>query len=177
MESERARQLDPLSLIIAVDDAVGLYLARQYDPAIEEFRFVLDTDPAFPRANMIVDAYIQKREFQKALAQIEVWHGTEDSPWPWAKEAYVYGSIGNFARAQHAIQKLKKTATRLHMDPAPMLTVAYIGIGDKGRAVSCLQKLYEARSALTALQVDPIFDPLRNEPRFQALSDRVGLSR
>src|SRR5258708_38305940 len=49
-ESERARQLDPLSLIIATDHGAILYYSRQYDPAIAQSRAVLDLDPSFSRA-------------------------------------------------------------------------------------------------------------------------------
>jgi tetratricopeptide (TPR) repeat protein len=60
-ESERARQLDPLSLIIAADNGAILYFSRQYDRAIEKFRSVLEMDPKFPRAHLIRVAYLQKR--------------------------------------------------------------------------------------------------------------------
>lgn len=51
-ESERARQLDPLSLIIATDYGASLYFSRQYDRAIEQFRGVREMEPSFPRASM-----------------------------------------------------------------------------------------------------------------------------
>src|SRR5215471_18634724 len=52
-ESERARQLDPLSLIIAADNGATLYYARQYDQAIAKFRAVREMDPNFPRTGLI----------------------------------------------------------------------------------------------------------------------------
>ena len=59
-EIESARQLDPLSLIIATDYGAILYFSRQYDRAIEQFHSVLDMEPNFPRAHMLVWAYTQK---------------------------------------------------------------------------------------------------------------------
>lgn len=53
-ESEIARRLDPLSLIIATDQAEIYYYSRQYDQAIERFNAVLDMDPNFPRAHMVL---------------------------------------------------------------------------------------------------------------------------
>src|SRR5207249_2606701 len=70
-ESERARQLDPLSLIIAADYGAILLFSRQYDRAIEQFRSVLRKDPNFGRASVISAAYVEKRMFTQALAQIE----------------------------------------------------------------------------------------------------------
>ena len=52
-ESERARQLDPLSLIIAADNGATLYYSRQYDQAIAKFRAVRELDPTFPRTGVI----------------------------------------------------------------------------------------------------------------------------
>src|SRR5262249_23674025 len=67
-ESERARQLDPLSLIIAADNAAILYFSRQYDRSIEKFRAVLDMEPDFPRAHMVIFAYVGKGKFTDAMA-------------------------------------------------------------------------------------------------------------
>ncbi len=58
---ENGRQLDPLSLIIATDYGAILYFSRQYDRAIEHFRGVLEMEPDFPRAHMLVWAYAQTR--------------------------------------------------------------------------------------------------------------------
>ena len=93
-ESERARHLDPLSVIIAADRGAILYFARQYDRAIEQFRAVLDMEPNFSRAHVIVGAYVEKGRFADALAHIETWRRIEDSPWVWATEVCVYSRSG-----------------------------------------------------------------------------------
>ena len=59
-EIERARRLDPVSLIVAADYAVFLHYARQDDRAIQQFRAVLEMEPFFPRAQIVVYAYCQK---------------------------------------------------------------------------------------------------------------------
>ena len=53
-ESERARELDPLSLIIAADNGMIFYYSRQYDPSITKLDAVLEMDPDFPRGHMVV---------------------------------------------------------------------------------------------------------------------------
>lgn len=170
-ESERARQLDPLSLIITTDKGAILYYSRQYDQAIEQFRAVLDMDPDFPRAHMIVFAYAQKGMFADALAHVE------KGPWRWSTLAYVYGRSRQQLEARNALEKLEQLNQRQQMDPAAFLR-AYIGMGSKDEAFAYLEKVYAQHSnALVTLKVDPVYDPLRNDPRFQDLLHRVGLAR
>ena len=57
-ESEQARQLDPLSLIIASDHAAILYNSRQYDSALKQCRSVLELDPDYDHAQgMMIPSY------------------------------------------------------------------------------------------------------------------------
>lgn len=174
-EMENARRLDPQSLIIAADNGAILYFSRNYDRAIEQLRAVLDMEPNFPRAHMVLYAYVQKGLFADAVADIENWRRIDETPWTWATLAYVYGRSGQHAQARHALEKLEQLNRLQQMDPAP-LCVAYIGMGHKDEAFTCLQKAYSEHSnPLTALKVDPIYDPLRSDPRFQELLRRVGL--
>ncbi len=173
-ESERARRLDPLSLIIAVDRGEILIFARQYDRAIEQLRAAFEMEPNFPRADMLTYAYVQKGMFAEALADIEKWQRIEDTPWALA---YVYGRSGQQVQARRALEKLEQLNRRREMDAAPMF-VAYVGMGKKDEAFAWLQKGYVEHSpALTALRVDPLYDPQRSDPRFQDLMRRVGLAQ
>jgi tetratricopeptide (TPR) repeat protein len=177
-EIESARQLDPLSLIIATDYGAILYFSRQYDRAIEQFRSVLDMEPNFPRAHMLVWAYTQKASFADALADADSWRQADNSSlWSWVMIAYVSGRSGDQARANFAIEQLEQMGTHRTLDPLSF-AVAYIGIGNNDKALSWLEKAYAERSSsLTALKVDPIYDPLRGEPRFHELMRQVGLGK
>jgi len=177
-EIERARRLDPLSLIIATDQAAILYFSRQYDRAIERFRTVLDMEPNFPRAHMLIYAYVEKGRFADALADAEVWGRYEDTPWVLALRAYIYGRSGEMAKARQAVAKLQQTYGRQRqLDPTPM-AVAELGLGNRDRALAWLHEAYlKHSSALTALKVDPTYDPLRGDPRFQELLKAINLAR
>ena len=179
-ESERARHLDPLSVIIAADRGAILYFARQYDKAIEQFRAVLDMEPNFPRAHFILGAYVEKGRFADALAHIESWRRAESAPtpWPWAKEVCVYSRSGQPAKARQALAKLEQWKREGRLDLAPTFAEAYICMNNQDEALARLQKAYEEHSStLTSLKVDPIYDPLRSDPRFQELLRRVGLGQ
>jgi TolB-like protein/DNA-binding winged helix-turn-helix (wHTH) protein/Flp pilus assembly protein TadD len=173
-ESERARQLDPLSLIIAADYGAILYYSRHYDRAIEQFLRVRDMDPNFSRAAIIVGVYVEKGMLKEALALIQ--GPPVDAPWHWSLIAYVYGRAGRQAEARHALARLLQLNRREPVDAAAIVR-AYISVGDKEHAFDWLEKAYSQQSiALTALRVDPVYDPLRSDPRFQELLLRVGLA-
>jgi TolB-like protein/Tfp pilus assembly protein PilF len=174
-ESERARQLDPLSLIIATDHAVILYFSRQYDRAIAQFQSVIDMDPHFDRATMIINAYVEEGRFAEALEEVKRGLPPDDSPWTVGTKAYVYGRWGQTAQAERELAKLK----RMIRDPDSwFLALPYVATGRKDQAIAVLQKAYAERSnAVLMIKVEPAFDPLRSDPRFQDLLRRVGLAQ
>jgi TolB-like protein/DNA-binding winged helix-turn-helix (wHTH) protein/Flp pilus assembly protein TadD len=176
-EMRRARQLDPLSLIIRADNAAFLYFSRQYDPAIAEFRAVIEMDPDFPRVHMIAGAYAQQGRFAEALADIQNWRRSgAHTFWTWTIEAYVQARAGRPAQARRALQQLRLLDQRT-IDPFA-LSAPYVGLGDNAQAFAWLDKAVVNHSpGLTAIKVDPTFDPLRSDPRFQLLLAQVGLDK
>jgi TolB-like protein/Tfp pilus assembly protein PilF/DNA-binding winged helix-turn-helix (wHTH) protein len=173
-EIDRALLLDPLSLIIATDRGVILYYARHNDRALEQFRSIFDRDPNFPRAHAILGVYVEKGLFKEAFADLERWQRSmPDSVWAWAQYAYIYGRAGESARAGHGLEKLKQLDRKQPIDPA-LFFVAYIGMGNKDEAFRWLEKAYDAHSAsLVSLKADPTYDPVRSDPRFQAMLRRL----
>jgi tetratricopeptide (TPR) repeat protein len=174
-ESELARQLDPLSLIIASDNAAILLYSRQYDRAIAQFNAVREMAPDFPRASLIFAAYVQKGMFAEAQAIVEK-KFSAGSSWQLTSLAYLYGRTGQRAAAERELRRLLDMNRREPLNPI-VVVPAYIGMGDNDQAIAWLDKAYAARSnGLTALNVDPVYDPLRGDPRFQDLLRRVGLA-
>jgi tetratricopeptide (TPR) repeat protein len=169
-ESERAQRLDPLSLIIATDRGTILYYARQYDRAIAECRTVLSMDPRFGIARAFAFyALVKEGKFPEALEEIEGGQSSDDLQDLWAHKAYLYGQWGRTAEAQHAAVKFGQFAPRLR-DRTQASVLTYIGTGRKDQAIALLQKAYAEHSNLvTSLKVDPRYDPLRDNPRFQEL--------
>ena len=180
-ESEQARQLDPLSLIIATDNGAILYFSRQYDRAIEQCHTVLRKDPNFGRdraAGIIIYAYVEKGMFEQALADLEIlrrFYG--EGPWHWSLLAYIYGRAGQLEKARRELEKLERLSRNESLNPVIMLW-AHLGMGNKEEALADLEKAYsEHLNNLTTLKVDPAFDSLRSDPRFQDLLRRVGLAQ
>jgi TolB-like protein/DNA-binding winged helix-turn-helix (wHTH) protein/Flp pilus assembly protein TadD len=182
-ESERARQLDPLSLIIAMDDAWNLYYAREYDRAVAQGRAVLDVDPSFASAwAVIVRSYVEQGKYPEALNEIarnEISRrqSPEDWRWIWPLRAYVYGRWGRAEEAQQARAEFEKLASQLEFE-RPQAALLYSYTGQKDREIALLEDAYAKRSnVVTAIKVDPMYDPLRGDPRFHELVRKVGLAQ
>ncbi len=176
-ESERARQLDPLSLIIAADNGAILFYARQWDKAIAKWSSVLAIDPDFTKAYMICEAYVEKGMFSTAIAEVERWRPTWTPPIYRTVLAYVTGRAGQKARSFQLIRELLQLS---HDSPiqAGQVAWAYAGAGDREHTLAWLEKAYQEHSnEMTALKVNPAYDPLRSDPRFQRLLSRVGLAQ
>ncbi len=169
-EIERARQLDPLSLIVAVDRGAILHQARRFDEAIRQFQAVLAIDPGFPRANIIVGSYTEQGRYKDALARIATWRKLDRGPWPAAWSAHVLGRAGRRAEAQQALEEMEALNRSAHLDPIGLHTLACLGMGEKEAAIGWLQKACAQRSnVLAILKVDPSMDPIREDPRFAEL--------
>ena len=176
-ESERARQLDPLSLIIAADNGAILYFSRDYDRAIQKFGSVLEMDPNLSRAHLIYAAYVEKQMYPNAIRDIETNRPVFAAPGYWAALAYVYGRSGQRPPAQRALSELERLSRRERVDPI-VFAQAYAGMKENDRALEYLEKAFaEHSNEIVTLKVSPAYDPLRSDPRFQDLLHRVGLDK
>ena len=175
-ESERARRLDPLSLIIAADNGAILYFARQYDRAIEKWQSVLLVDPGFPRAHLITAAYTEKGMFAEALADLEHQGPGLNRGVYLSALTYLYGKAGRTSEAQATLRDLLESNARQPV-AAEYIAAAYAGLRDTDQTMAWLERAYaEHPSELAGLKVNPPFDFLRADPRFQRLLARVGLA-
>jgi len=176
-ESERARQLDPLSMIIAADHATILYYARQYDRALAQSRAVLNMDPSAPRAAYIVIySYIHQQKFAAAQEFVEQHEATFKGQWFPVIEAVVYGYWGRAAEAQEMLSRVEQFAWKPEQRMSVLLAV-YSAVGRSDQTIALLrQAVVNHSNAVTAIKVDPMYDPFRSDPRFQDVLRRTGLA-
>jgi TolB-like protein/DNA-binding winged helix-turn-helix (wHTH) protein/Tfp pilus assembly protein PilF len=176
-EIAKARELDPLSLIIAADYGSILYFSRQYGAAIAQFHAVLEMDSTFPRAHMITYAYVQEGRFPEALEVVEKWNTEQHAAWARPMMAYVYGRWGKRQEAQNTLDEMLRQNPQTKMEAAAMVLLN-IGEGNNKEALDWLEKARDERAAaITAIKVDPIYDPIRNEPRFHAVLKQLNLEK
>ncbi|MGC2766719.1 MAG: winged helix-turn-helix domain-containing protein [Candidatus Acidiferrum sp.] len=176
-ESEKARQLDPLSMIIAADHATILYMARQYDRALAQSRAVLNMDPNAPHtASTVIYSYVHQRKFAEAQEFIKQHEAILNNRWLPVFEAVLYGYWGRAAEAEAALTKVEQSAWTPERR-IPALLLVYSAVGRKDQTIALLQQAVADHSnVVTSIKVDPMYDPLRSDPRFQELLRRVGLA-
>jgi tetratricopeptide (TPR) repeat protein len=177
VESERARELDPLSNIINTWVGSRYFFARQYDKAIEQYRNALEMDPAFVPVHLVLgQAYEQKRMYQEAIAELQrAVNLSGPSPVYLAALAHVYGSAGRRSDAEACIIELENLSKRKYVSSVD-LALAQLGLGRNAEALALLERAVEEGSPRVAfLGIEPHFDRLRADARFQRLIARIGI--
>jgi tetratricopeptide (TPR) repeat protein len=176
LETQRAAELDPLSLIINASYGRAFFYAKQYDKAIEQFRKTVELDPSFVRARLYLGwTYEAKGMFNDAIAEYEKARALDDSPVIAASLAHVLAEAGRKDQAEKLLVELNDLSQRRYVS-AYDLALIHAALGENDRAVQLLEKAYQERSpSLSWLKVDPRLDRLRSDPRFEDLMRRVGL--
>jgi TolB-like protein/DNA-binding winged helix-turn-helix (wHTH) protein/Flp pilus assembly protein TadD len=174
VEMRKAKNSDPLSLIISSDLAELLVLAHSYDESIAESHKTIEMDPNFAFAhNQLGQAYLQKQMNVEALAEMEkAVQLSSGSPTCIANLARAYVACGRRNEATKLLSDLKRSSNR-NYSHASEISVVYAALGDKDQAMSWLEKGYEERFNPGVL-LRPGFDPLRSDVRFKDLLRRVG---
>lgn len=171
----KARELDPLSTRINANVGFILYCARQYDQAIVELRKAQQMDPKDEAPYLYLGlVYVQKRDYPEAMAAFERYNQVLGGEAGSALDlAYGYAATGQRQEAEKMLDRLVGDSKQTYQPPLEVARV-YTALGKREEAFTWLERAYEQRST-TLLRVDPSFDSLRSDPRFQALLVRMKL--
>lgn len=175
-QSLRAQELDPLSISINTNVGRALCIARKYDAAIEQLKKTLELDPDSIWPHYLTGlAYEQKGNYSQAIAEFQrVDTLSKSSPFSQAMLGRSYAVSGNRKEATRILAELTKQSKQKHISPY-FIAIIYAGLDNKDQALVWLEKAYNERSnQLVYLDVEPIFDSFRSDPRFQNLSKRIG---
>jgi TolB-like protein/lipoprotein NlpI len=179
-ECNRARELDPLSLVINANVGNVLYNARRYNRAIEELQKALDLEPDFFHTRSILGlTYLQKGMYEQAILEHEKAVSLIKGQTP-AIVGRLGCALGVGGKRGEALEILNQLKLRREQNYAPAYYIAaiHLSLGDKNAAIDWLQKAYDERdSFLPWLRGDPPFDPLRSDPRFQHLMERINFPK
>lgn len=176
-EIELARQLDPLSLQINAAVVQVFYFGRAYDRAIEHARKALDLDSTFSTTHlMLALAYKEKGMLAEALAEGELALAFSSRSAPClACIGGCHAVSGRNHEAEKIIEELHKLSEQKYVD-SYVLAWVHANLRDTQRALTYLEHAHAKQSSyIAAIKVDPVFDFLRSDPRFQDLQRRIGV--
>jgi serine/threonine protein kinase/tetratricopeptide (TPR) repeat protein len=178
-EIKRAIELDPLSLAIASDAGEIYYFARQPDQAIAQLHKAIEMDSSFPRAHFLLGrALEQKRDFAAAIAEFNTARTlSQDSAEALAALGQGYAASGKRDEAQKILNELQDRAKQSYISPH-FMAIIYAELGENDQAFEWLNKAVEKRfPPLIYLEVNPVWDNLRTDPRYEELLRRIGLKQ
>jgi tetratricopeptide (TPR) repeat protein len=175
-EIRAAMELDPLSMIIGTELGKTFYYAKRYEEAIEQYNRSMEIDPNFAIAHKgLSEVYAKQSHFDKALEEIErAIELSKRSIFILDDLGYIYALSGRKTEAEKVLDELEALSTEFYVPPYGRAAI-YAGLGDANKAMEWLGRAYEERSFLAWIKLDPVFDGLRNDKRFGALLDRLGL--
>jgi len=176
-ENSRTLALDPVSPLFNTVRAEIYYNARQYDEAIAQGRRIIDQYPTYWLAYIwLGSAYREKKMYKDSLEQFaQASKLSGNHPAITALYGHALALSGDTAGARRALADLRNLSKTRYVS-ALYFAGIYTGLGEKGTALDWLDKAYKERNdRLVYLNVDPMADPLRSEPRFQDLMKRLHL--
>jgi serine/threonine protein kinase/Tol biopolymer transport system component/tetratricopeptide (TPR) repeat protein len=177
-ESFHGLELDPLDLTMNTHLGWHYLMARQDDEAIEQLKRTLELDKSFINARLyLARAYERKGMLLEAITEIQKARDVYgQSQIASGLLGHAHAMAGQRNEALKIVEELSEQSKREHVWPYN-IAVIYVGLGERDEALQWLEKAYlEHSDDLIYLKVDPIFDPLRSDPRFKDLLRRVGLA-
>ena len=173
--SKRAVELEPLSPLLNAGRAWWLIFARRFDEATAQSQRALELDPSMALAHFILGwCHFWKGDRAGAIAEFQQAKALEPQPFFEGALGYAYAVSGDRAKAEQVLRDLEAFAGKRYIPPGALAYV-YAGLGDKEKFFEWLNRSFEDQDyACFWLNVEPAFDGLRGDPRFQAMVKKVG---
>jgi len=176
---KRAQELDPFNMALMWDIGVWFNFSRQPDRAIDQFQKMIEMDPTYFPAHAPgrAEAYQKKGMYEKAVEEVKQANalgrgGSAGEP----GLAYAYALAGKKDQALQILNDLKEQAKQKYVSPMGF-AVIYMGLGDKDQAFEWLNKTFDENPYRIAfIRVNPRFDSLRSDSRFNDLLRRMKLA-
>ena len=173
------QETDPHRLVaVHTTRAAAYYFGREYQRAVDECEKAKQLDPAYFMLHFIAGrAYMRLNEHAKAIAHLkQARTGTGEMPLMDAALGLAYAVSGKKAETMKLAEAFKAAAKKRYIPPT-YFGMLFAGLGDKDKAMMWLEKAYDDRAdGLTWLNVEPMLDEVRSDPRFQDLLRRIGLT-
>lgn len=176
-EARLAKKLNPLAEQASISLGAVFLFMRQYDEALQHFRDALElSQNNGVRRALLGRALVPQGKYVEAIAEFRQAFETDPQPTYRAWLAYGYARAGQREEALKLLRELEAQARRERVSPIYFARI-YAGLGEKEKALDWLQKTFDEHSDhILIVGQEPVYDPLRAEPRFQAILRGIGLS-
>jgi tetratricopeptide (TPR) repeat protein len=176
VERERALAAEPLSLQFNTSVADTLTILRRYDEAITRYRRTLELDPSFTGAHQGLGiALLKTGQHDEAIRLLEQAARGSTDPRSTSALGFAYGIVGRASEGRSILEQLETRATMGYLSPVYAAFVC-AGLGDRDGAFQRLDAAFDDRSPMLAsAAVEPLLEPLRDDPRFSDLLRRMNL--
>ena len=171
VEADRAALLDPVSGIVSHARAIALLGARRYDEAIAQYRRVLEIDPGLGYANFgLVWAHIAERDYASAVRQMARLGDTTA-----LARAWIRGAVDPAFRPE-ARRTLARARDVVEQWPAEIQASVHASVGNVDQAVAVLERTFQEKAPNPpGVKPLPLYDPIRQDPRFRELLRKMNL--
>jgi adenylate cyclase len=176
-EIKRAIELDPFSLIMNTNLGHCYSLARRYPEAIVHLRKVIDFNPDFAQAHLLLGEALElSGQIEQAIPEYERAHdlaqhvaSSASSTW---MPAHIYDLKGERDKALQLLNQLKQADRNISPTGLAFL---YLHLGDKKQAIDLLERGYQNKEfdMIASIKVNPWLDSLRGDPRFEKLANQI----
>jgi serine/threonine-protein kinase len=148
-----------------------LYFARRYDHAGEQYKKMIELNPSYgPNRFHLGLTYVHKGMLTEAIAEMQKGLELKHGPAAPAYFAYALAVAGRTAEARKVLHEFERESIS-----AGHIALIYVGLGENEQAFDWLEKAYETNNSWLFQLQDPIWDPLRDDPRFEDLLRRLNL--
>ncbi len=174
-EGKRSVELDPLSIVINADLGETFFYARRFDESVAQLRKTLEIDPTSFYAHDNLGIALQaKGDLSGAIAEYEKAKQLSDNPAVATFWAQAKAHTGDKDAARRMLSELDQISQHREV-PSYLRALLYLSLNNKDEALRWLEQGYEERdgSNICWINVDPLLDPLRGDPRFEALVKKV----
>jgi len=182
VELKRAVELDPFSAIMNMNLGTCYFFSRHYPEAIVQLRKATELDPNFLLTRVFLGHALELtgdsagaiREYEKAY-EVEKAHGVDAQHLGLAYLAHAYVLQGEREKALQLLGQLEDLKRRNGRVLAFGLALIHLRLGQKQQAIDWLERSYldKETGAIGNIKVDPMLDPLRGDPRFEVLVQKV----
>jgi eukaryotic-like serine/threonine-protein kinase len=177
-ESRRALDLDQLGPVMNAHLAWHFIFARQYQEAVNHLAKTIELNPNFGLDYRFLGwAYEQQGRYAEALRELRKGEALLTGHTVTGDIGHVYAISGDRRDAERVMRELQRESTRRYISLFEVALV-HVGLGRVDEAFDWLERAYRQRSDwLVYLRIDPRLDPIRSDPRFEDLAQRVGIPK